>query len=172
MRSLWGLAITVFLLVLTTGTVFGQRVHIVGSLARHTFLRVAATPREVQVANQSAEMVNLHVRPASGVSVIPLIARSNIAYRLTAQGSEGLQLRVTAVKPLAGTEHLRSGAATALVTRPVALTRFPQTILEGSRISNGGNDSTTDNALLIQVEVAGHESDADLTLLMVPAITQ
>ncbi len=165
-------AMTVFLLVTATGTVFGQQVRVAGSVPKHIFLRVAATSREVQVANDAIGMVNLHVRPADGVSVIPLIARSNTAYRLSAQGSEGVELRVTAVKPLSSTEHLVAGATTVLVTGPVALTRSPQTILEGPRISNGGNDSTADNALLISVEVNGHETDALITLSMVPAATQ
>ena len=163
---------TGFLLAITTGTAFGQQMRVAGTVPKHTFLRVAATPREVQVANESIGAVNLHVRTADGVSVIPLIARSNTAYRLTAQGSEGVELRVTAVKPFAGTEHLMAGAATVLVTGPVALAHFPQTILEGPRISNSGNDSTVDNALLIHVEVNGRQTDAVVTLSMVPAATQ
>jgi len=166
-------AMIVWLLVITTGTLLGQQVRFLANIPKHTFLRVAPAPGDVQVVgNESTGIVRLHLRAADGVLAIPLIARSNSSYRLTGQGSEGIEVRVTAVKPFAGVEHLIAGSASVRLTGPVAVTQVPQTILEGPRISNGGNNSTADNALLIQVEVNSHDVDAELTLFMEPILTQ
>ena len=161
-------AMTALLIASTTGTLFGQQVHIVGNVTKHTFLR-AAVSRNVQVVeDETTGILSLHLRPADGAVVIPLIARSNTAYRLTVQGSERVEVRVTAVKPFAGAGHLMPGATNALLTGPVAVTRLRQTILEGSRISNGGNNSTPDNALSIDLEINAHDKDAELILSMEP----
>ncbi len=164
-------ATSILLLVAAIEPLFAQQVHIVTNVSRQTFLLVGTTPRDVEVVGDGS-MVELHLRPADGMRVIPLIVRSNTPYRLTGRGSNGLELRVTAVKPLAGTGHLMAGAASVRVSGPVATTHLPQTILEGPRISNGGNDWTADNALLIELEVGGHDTDAEFTLLMEPAVTR
>jgi hypothetical protein len=165
-------AMTVILILSTSSALLGQRVHIVGNVTGHTFLGVAGAPRDVQVVgNETMGLINLRVRPADGVVVIPLIARSNTAYRLTVRGSEKVEVHVSAVKPLASAGHLMTGAANPVVSEPVPVTRSPRTILAGSRISNGGNDSTMDNGLLIELEVNAHEANADLTLSMEPTVT-
>jgi len=162
-------ATSIFLLVAAIQPLFGQRVHIVANVPGQAFLRVGTAPRGVEVV-ADGPMVKLHLRPADGIRVIPLIARSNTPYRLTGRGSKGVELRVTGVKPSAGSRHLMAGAANVWLPGPVATTDLPQSILEGPGISNGGNDSTADNALLIELAVNGHGTDAELTLLMEPAV--
>jgi hypothetical protein len=165
MRSLY--ATSIFLLVAAIEPLFGQQVHIVTNVPGQTLLRVATAPRGVDAVADGTR-VKLHLRPADSSRIIPLIARSDTPYRLTGLGSQGVELRVKGVKPLAGTGHLMAGAASVFLTGPVATTHSAQTILKGPRISNGGNNATADNALLIELEVKGHDTDAELTLLMEP----
>ena len=154
---------------MTTGTLLGQQVRVVLNVPRHTFLDVTTTLGDIEIArSELTGTLHLRLRHAANGVVIPLIARSNNPYRLTVQGSEDVDVRINAVRPSAGVQHLAPGAASVLLTGPVAVTHTPQTILEGPRISDGGNNSTADNALRIELQVSTHDTDAELTLSMEP----
>jgi hypothetical protein len=158
-----------FLLVITTSPLLGQRIHIVSNVPKLTSLRVAGAPPEVQVIEEELGMVHLRLhRPGGGALRIPLIARSNTKYQLSVQGSDGVEVRVVEVKPFAGTQYVMPGAWNVSLTAPVSTSHSARSILEGPRISNGGNNSTPNNALLIVVETKHPGMDAELNLLMEP----
>ena len=113
-------------------------------------------------ATQS-RLVNVHVRrPDSGEpSVVRLIARSNAAYRIQAEPS-AVRFGRASVSPNAGGARLMPDATN--------VRTFPElpNILEGPRISNGGNNGTPDNAIVMDVPFEFPEgvSEADLTFRM------
>jgi len=171
MRSLGGLVRkAVFLLAFTTSTLGGQQMHalrITSSVPKVMFLDVAGAAPNVQVIRDGAQNA-LHLRLSRGAVQIPLVLRSNTAYELSVQSSEGVEIRVAGVQPLAGTEHIVPGALNVSVAVPVSASSVPKTILQGPRISNGGNNSTPNNALLVEVETVV-SFEAELTIWMRPA---
>ena len=117
----------------------------------------------VQASNGSRQ-VQVRVRPSpSDRSItVPLIARSNSPYRLLVK-SVGRQdsanptpvrVLVRSVDPNAGSTHLMPDAINVrtIEDQPVG-TLNEITILEGPRISSGGNDATIDNAIRLNLEV-------------------
>lgn len=107
-------------------------------------------------------MVQVRVRSgASGRVVILLLLRSNTAYQLfvRAQPSESVSGRPSTVSPVlvvpnAGGRHVMPGGSQARTATAVLRSMGQEDLLlEGSRISCGGNNDTPDNALLIQLEV-------------------
>lgn len=106
-----------------------------------------------------SQQVTVHVRrsEAADLSVIHLMARSNSAYRLRVEPS-ALRLGRVTVSPNAGGARLMPEATSVRTFSDVP------NILEGPRISNDGNNSTPDNALVINVPVEFPDgvSEADL----------
>jgi hypothetical protein len=148
----------------------GQHIRIVSNVPKLTFLRLGSAPPNVQVFGQETmNAIHLRVRrPADGVLLIPLIARSNTAYQLSARGSEGIEIHVSGVKQFAGAEYVTPDAENVRFAAPVSISQIPTTILEGPRISKGGNNSTPNNAVLIELEATVSTVDAELILLMKP----
>jgi hypothetical protein len=170
LRAFFATGLTVCFLLVTTSCMLGQQLRIVSNVPKLTFFRLAAVPPDVQVIGEEvANAVHLRLRrPAGGVLRIPLVARSNTAYQLSVQGSEGIEIGVSEVRPFAGTEYVMPGALNLRLEAPVSTSRIPVSILEGLRISNGGNNSTPNNAVLIELEAKVSNVDADLILLMKP----
>jgi hypothetical protein len=110
-----------------------------------------------------SQQVSIHVtRPESGEGpVIRLIARSNSRYRIQVEPS-AVRLGPAFVAPNAGGSRLMAEATNVRI-----FSELP-TLLEGPRISNGGNNGTPDNALVISVPVDFPEgvSQGDLTFRM------
>jgi hypothetical protein len=158
----------IFLLIVTASPLFAQQVRVLLNIPKVTSLRVAAASPEVQVIDASTTnrlLLRVH-RPVSSSVIVPLVVRSNTAYQLSVSGPESVQFRVVAVKPFAGTEHLMPGAESVHITGPIGTSVLPVTILEGPRISNGGNDTTPTNALMIELEVTSLDANAEVTVLM------
>jgi hypothetical protein len=126
-------------------------------------------------SNADSRQVNVRVRrsDAGGVHIVQLLARSNSAYRIlvgtSAAGAERVRIGNIVVSPNAGGARLTQGATNAR-TLSASLSATPDEvrILEGPRISNGGNNGTPDNAVLISIplEFPQDALDADLSFRM------
>jgi hypothetical protein len=110
-----------------------------------------------------SRQVSVHVRrsDSSDFSVIQLLARSNAAYRIQV-GTSAVRFGKASVSPNAGGARLMPDA-----TNVRTFSELPD-ILEGPRISNGGNNSTPDNALVINIPIEFPQgiSEADLNFRM------
>jgi hypothetical protein len=110
-----------------------------------------------------SQQVSVHVtRPdSSDVSVIQMLARSNSRYRIQV-GDTAVRIGRASVSPNAGGSRLMPDAMNVRT-----LLDLPG-VLEGPRISNGGNNGTPDNALVISVpiEFPLGVSEADLSFRM------
>lgn len=102
--------------------------------------------------------VLVHAPP--GRAGFTLSLRTNCRYRLVAAPLSGSQLQVVegTVSAAAGGAHLTPVALQVSIT-PVVLGTAPVACAAGQRVSNGGNNLTTDNAILLRivVESAGPE---------------
>ena len=110
-----------------------------------------------------SQQVSVHVRrPDSGdVSIVQLLARSNAGYRIQAVAS-AVRIGKAFVSPNAGGSRLMPDA-----TNVRTFSELP-VVLEGPRISNGGNNGTPDNALVVSIPIEFLEgmSEADLSFRM------
>ena len=131
------------------------------------------------VTGRVSPQIRVRVRPLSSspVITIPLIARSNSAYRLIVksatdlglEGSEPLRVAIRSVDANAGGAHLMPEATNVLVV-PGDLTGPTDQIVVGSgpRISRAGNDSTADNAirLAFDIKLPHNTPEAELIFMM------
>ena len=118
--------------------------------------------QNVQAATSDARQLHVRVMPGQpGRSVlVSLIARSNAPYSvLAAANAEPLRVVVQSVHPNGGTAHLTSDATNV---------RSVGDVVEGPRISSGGNDASIDNAirLTLEVQLPGNISEGELVLTM------
>ena len=100
---------------------------------------------------------------------VPLIARSNSPYRLLVRSAQPLRVVVKSVDPNGGTTHLTSDAMSVRAIEGQLAGNLDEIqLVAGPRISSGGNDSTTDNAirLTLEVELPENVSEAELTFTM------
>ena len=148
------------------------RIQISGRVSRMGSLSLAAAGREVvPLASNTANsrQVRVTLRPsASGRTIsVPLIARSNVPYRLLMKCAQPLRVGIASAGPNAGTAHLTTDA-TSVRTIENRLSGEEVTLIEGQRISSGGTDATPDNALRLTVEVEGllHLRDEDRAQLL------
>ena len=114
--------------------------------------------------------VQIHLQPSPERTIeIPLVARSNSPYRLIVSSSVPVRVLLKSVDPNGGTSHL---APEAMIVHAIEAEASGSSgeiaVLDGPRISTGGNDSTSDNAirLTVQVELPDNASDAELTFRM------
>ena len=159
-----------FLLALTAGTLSGQQtraVQIVSRVPKVTFLDVVGAPSNVQIIRDGEHSV-LRLRLAQGNIRIPLVLRTNTDYRLLVQSSAAVEISAPGVRPFAGTERMTPGALNVSLAELGSVNSVPRTILQGPRISSGGNNSTPNNALLVELE-ATVPMDAEMTVWIEPA---
>lgn len=135
------------------------------------------TAQLLAVPGPAGSVLHLRVRRSAGrgQAVVYLLARSNAGYRIVARlggsaaGQAPLAVRAIEVAANAGGARLDPGAAAVRATAAQIDGTQPQAVvLEGPRISRGGNNSTPDNALLIkaQVELPAGVEEAELILAM------
>jgi len=131
------------------------------------------------VTGSVSPQIRVQVRPLSSspVITIPLIARSNSAYRLivkyatdvSLEDSEALRVAIRSVDPNAGGTHLMPDATNVFVT-PGELTGPTDQIIvgRGPRISRGGNESSADNAICLALDLKlPHDTpEAELIFMM------
>jgi hypothetical protein len=173
--------------VLVAGSAWAQGIGETGTMqvtlrippAGYLDLAGAGAGAELQASAQpgSISVLRVHVRRGAGSRVIvPLLVRSNAPYELHARLAWPLTLPGQAVtvapiaiaanagggRVMAQASNVSAAAATLTATQEEAL------LLEGPRVSRGGNNSTPDNALLVQFEVVLPESlpEADLLFQM------
>ena len=95
--------------------------------------------------------------PSGGEGPKPIVVtvRSNCVYRVTAEwsGPPASGLRVVAEKPepVAGMAHLAPAALDAAVSSADLAPNIPTVFVRGPRVSNGGNNLTPDNAILMRI---------------------
>ena len=154
-----GLTILALALLLCAVMIAQQRQQITLSLqvpksASLALMNSAAAP---------SQQISVHVRrsDSGGPSIIQFLARSNSAYRLRVEPS-AVRFGTVTVLPNAGGARLMPGAANVRT-----FSELPD-VLEGPRISNGGNNSTPDNALVINVPIEFPEGvlEADVNFRM------
>jgi len=145
------------------------RIQISGRVSRMGSLSLAAAGREVVPLASNTRQVRVALRSsASGRTIsVPLIARSNVPYRLLMKSAQPLRVGVASAGPNAGTAHLTTDA-TSVRTIENRLSGEEVTLIEGQRISSGGTDATPDNALRLTVEVELPQdlSEAELTFTL------
>ena len=122
-------------------------------------------------ASSGSRQVQVRLRPSLSRNItVPLIARSNSPYRLLVKSSaQPLRILVRSTDPNSGTLHLAPEATNVRsIGEQLAGGLNEMTLLEGPRISSGGNDATLDNAirLTVEVELPEQVSEADLTFTM------
>jgi len=139
-----------------------------GSLA----LAAADPERVLGSAIPGLKQVQVRLRPSSGnrIVTVPLIARSNAPYRLAVKSDAPLRISVTSATPNGGSAHLMADATNVRAV-PIELVEALEevTIVQGPRISSGGNDLTVDNAirLALEVEFPQTVSEAELIVTMI-----
>jgi hypothetical protein len=115
-------------------------------------------------ASTGSRQVQVRVRPSlSDRSItVALIARSNSPYRLLVKSvgrqnttnPSPVRVLVRSVDPNAGSTHLTPDAINVRTIEDQLVGTLNEiTILEGPRISSGGNDATIDNAIRLNLEV-------------------
>ncbi|MEO8595544.1 MAG: hypothetical protein ABI759_19655 [Candidatus Solibacter sp.] len=118
----------------------------------------------------SGTAVSIHAPP--GRTSFTLSLRTNCSYRLVAAQLSGAGLQVVegAVSAAGGGAHLAASALQASIA-PVALGTAPTAFASGHRVSNGGNNRTVDNAILLRIVVESNgpeEAVANVALELVP----
>jgi hypothetical protein len=145
---------------------------VTGNVAASVFVALGSTPDEVRVIEEQTANGPLHfsVRRSdrSPAIMIPLIARSNTPYRVSVRSSNGVRVRFVRAMPLGGGERLMPNALNVRAMEGPANQEAFVPICEGPRISRGGNNTTVNNALLLQLEVdlPDELATADVTLMM------
>ena len=155
---------------------------VTGSIPKATFLMpTASTPAaELQDSSvASSSRVRLRIRSTESLPVeLSLLARSNTAYRISGRlvvvdggAYQDGTANVTLTSVRGTGSRVAAGAAATRTFSDLELSSTADTaLLEGSRISRGGTNSSNDNALLMQFSIvlpAGVRS-ADLILNMEP----
>ncbi len=132
----------------------------------------AADPEGVQgSAIPGLKQVQVRLRPSTGnrIVTVTLIARSNAPYRLAVKSNAPLRISVTPATPNGGSAHLMPDATNVRAV-PIELVEALEevTIVQGPRISSGGNDVTVDNAIRLALEVEFPQTvfEADLIVTM------
>jgi hypothetical protein len=110
----------------------------------------------LNAAPAGLRQVSVHARGGES-STIQLLVRSNSAYRIRLDGA-AVRVGQISVTPNAGGARLMAGAMNVRTS-----SELPN-IVEGPRISNGGNNGTPDNALLINVPIELPEGAAETDL--------
>ncbi len=114
-------------------------------------------------APATSRQVAVHVRrpDSSDEAIVQLLARSNAAYRIVVDAST-VRVGKASVSANAGGARLMPDATIVRTS-----SELPE-ILAGPRISNGGNNSTPENALIINIPVEFPQdvSEADLIFRM------
>ncbi len=155
------------------------QLHISGTIPKSGLLSLAPSPAVLPLESttgSTSTRIRVRVRPSSGnpMITIPLIARSNSAYRLivksgSPEDSEPVRVAIRSVDPIAGGTHLMPDA-TNIVAGAGELTRPSDQIVLGTgpRISRGGNNSTIDNAILValDVELPNDAPETELIFIM------
>jgi hypothetical protein len=113
--------------------------------------------------------VRVHAPP--GRASFTLSLRTNCRYRLVAAPLSDAHLQIVegTVSAAAGGAHLTAAALQASIT-PAALGTAPVACAAGQRVSNGGNNLTADNAILLQIVVESpgpEEAVASFTLELI-----
>jgi hypothetical protein len=132
----------------------------------------AADPELVQgSAIPGLRQVHVRLRPSpeSHTVTIPLIARGNAPYRLAVKSDAPLRIAVRSATPNGGTAHLMPDATNVRAVPTELVEALEEvSVVEGPRISSGGNDLTVDNAirLVMEVEFPQAVSEADLIVTM------
>lgn len=113
----------------------------------------------------------VRIRAPAGRASFTLSLRTNCGYRLVAAALTGARLQVVegSVSAAAGGAHLTAVALQASIT-PTALGTAPVACAAGQRVSNGGNNLTADNAILLQIVVESpgpEEAVASFTLELI-----
>ena len=120
-----------------------------------------------QQAPAGLRQVQIRLHPSLERTIdVPLIVRSNSPYRLIVKSSVPVRAFLKSVDPNGGTTHLTPEAISVhAIEAEVPASPGEITLLEGPRISTGGNDSTLDNAvrLTVGIELPDNISDAELT---------
>ena len=154
-----------------------QQLRIDLQVPRAGFLGFSGANSSVEFVGSNADsrQVSVRVRRADtgGVYIVQLLARSNSAYRIlvgtSAAAAEKIRIGNIAVSPNAGGARLSPGATSArTLSAPLSVATDEVRILEGPRISNGGNNNTPDNALLISIPLEFQQDalDTDLSFRM------
>jgi hypothetical protein len=109
------------------------------------------------------------LRLEGGNAIVKMVVRSNCPYHLDAQvvgtGKREVQIVSVEASPWRGTEHLRPGA-TAGTPQSSAITPLRSTFWSGPAVSRGGNDSTVDNAVLVQSVWSSPEPADEINLVL------
>jgi hypothetical protein len=130
--------------------------------------RLEFAERSVQALGPG-QSARLRLRPEGENAVVRMLVRCNCAYHLDAQvaGTGERQLRIISVSasPWSGTGHLRPGA-TAGQLQTSAVTPLGGTFWSGPAVSKGGNNSTPDNAVLVQSVLSPAEPGGEIELLL------
>ena len=115
------------------------------------------------------KQVQVRLRPSSGnrIVTVPLIARSNAPYRLAVKSDAPLRISVTSVTPNGGNAHLVADATNVRAV-PIELVEALEevTVVQGPRISSGGNDLTVDNAIRLAMEVEFPQTVSEANLIV------
>lgn len=102
----------------------------------------------------------VRVSAPPGRASFTLSLRTNCRYRLVAApiGGASLQIVDGTITAAAGGAHVAAAALQTSIS-PAVLATAPVACVVGQRVSNGGNNRTADNAILLQfvVESAGPE---------------
>ena len=141
-------------LLLLAAPVFGAAtgvIRVVGQIPCAGYLAPAGADSGLLLVG-SGSSVRLHA-PAGRAS-FTLSLRTNCRYRLVATNVSGTPLQIVegAVSAAAGGAHVTPGALLASIM-PAALGAGPVAFAQGQRVSNGGNNQTADNAILLQIVV-------------------
>ena len=104
-----------------------------------------------------------------GLRPVVLTLRTNSSYSLTAEwkGPAGTSARISraTVSPAGGTGGLRADALKAAFTEAELSPGVPAVCIRGSAISRGGNDASSDNAVLIEMLLDVPPGAANATVL-------
>ncbi len=115
------------------------------------------------------KQVQVRLRPSSGnrIVTVPLIARSNAPYHLAVKSDAPLRISVTSATPNGGSAHLMADATNVRAV-PVELVEALEEVpvVQGPRISSGGNDLTLDNAIRLTMEVEFPQTVAEANLIV------
>ena len=163
----WRGAFLLILSCMSLSTVSSAQVRVTMRIPSMTHLALGDGAAELRTLDQRVadgrSSLLLQIRPDGngGIVNIPLVARSNTPYRLVMRlvdsetTEEAFAVQASEATPYLGTAHLMADAtAVSKEQIVVSLSRLDTPILEGARISRGGNNGSRDNALSIRLQLS------------------
>ena len=147
-----------FLMALAlSGSVSAQGIHITGSTPCAGLLELVSSGASLR-GESSGQSVRIQVADA-GMDHLPVVLslRTNCAYRIAAEWTGAADTRVriaeATISPANGTGSLTVNALHGTVMAADLSPGVPAVCVAGRPVSRGGNNTTTDNAVLIQFVV-------------------